>query len=483
MATPTRTVRSAAIDYVDNARLSRFHFVLFGGILLAQILDGYELVTPSYALPGIGKEFGLATGVLGLVGTVQNMGLLVGALIAGNLADRIGRRMPLALSVTLYSLGALISGTASNATVLILGRIIGGIGIGMQYPALFTLIAEFVPVRHRSKAMPVMLFSTGVGTIVGGLIGVFLIAPVGWRIGFLLGLAPLLLLFWVWRSCPESVRYLLLTGRTERARAVVQRIAHCQGETVEFTDAPVAAATTATAPAAPKTRDMARLLRLHLVALVGLTLTIFCINVTTYGAGTWVPSLFIAGGATQLHGFELTLISSIASTVLAVGVSMTFLDVGRERRFGLSVVCVLGAVCFALFGVAFLLHWNLYVAVVWQGLFTVTASAANVYYYTLATELFPTAVRSQAVAYATGLGRLGAVAGPGVLGVLLATGLAVSTVLFVFAVPMLLAGIFAITLIRGRTRNQSLETTSRDDTLADTTAPVADRMPGAEVSG
>lgn len=480
MSTPTRTVRSTAIDYVDNARLSRFHFVLFGGIMLAQILDGYELVTPSYALPGIGEDFGLAAGVLGLVGTIQNLGLLLGALVAGNLADRIGRRVPLALSVTLYSLGALISGTAPNATVLILGRVIGGIGIGMQYPALFTLIAEFVPVRHRSKAMPAMLFATGVGTIVGGLIGVFLIAPVGWRIGFLLGLVPLLLLLWVWRSCPESVRYLMLTGQTSRARAVVARIARAQGETVEFIDAPVAVVTTT---AAPRTRDMARLLRLHLLALVGLTLTIFCINLTTYGAQTWVPSLFIAGGATQLHGFQLTLISSIASTVLAVGVSMTFLDVGRERRFGLSTVCLLGAVCFALFGVAFLLHWNLYVAVVWQGLFSVTASAANVYYYTLATELFPTAVRSQAVAYATGLGRLGAVAGPGILGVLLGAGLPVSTVLFVFAVPMLLAAIFAITLIRGRTRNQSLETTSGDEALAEATAPVSDRLPGAEVGG
>ncbi|WP_214404013.1 MFS transporter [Pseudonocardia lacus] len=464
MPAALRMVRSSPIAYVDNARLTRFHWVLLTGIVLAQILDGYELVTPSYALPGIGKDFALTAGALGLVGTIQNLGLLLGALIAGNLGDRVGRRTPLALAVTLYSIGALISGLAPNSEILILGRIIGGIGIGMQYPAIFTLIAEFVPVRYRSKAMPTMLFATGIGTVVGGLGGVFLIAPLGWRVGFLVGVLPIVLLLWVWRSCPESVRFLLLVGKTEQAHAVVQRIARSQGEQVEFVAEPVV---TATAQAAPSTAEMGRLLRRHLAPLVGLTLTIFCINLSNFGAATWIPSLFIAGGATELRSYQLTLTSAVISTVLAVIVSMAFLDVGRERRFGLAAVCAFGAVCFGLFGVSFLLNWDLMIAVVLSALFAMAASAANVYYYTLATELFPTAVRSQAVAYATGFGRLGAVLGPVVLGLLLGA-LTVPTVIYIFAAPMLLASVFALTLIRGRTRNTSLEASSGDEALVET---------------
>lgn len=452
------TLRTTALDYLDTVRLTPFHVKLFIGIGLAQILDGFESSILAFSIPGIGKEMHVNSGTLGAIASVQSIGLLAGAIVAGVLGDRIGRRWPFTLALILYPVGALISAVAPNPTVLLIGRLISGLGIGGQWPITFTLLAEYTPTRWRSKAMPGMMLMTGLGMVLTALVGVFVIVPHSWRIGMWVGVIPAVLAIWVRFSCPESVRYLISAGRHTEANAIVRRLARQAGDRVELVDVEPQPRPDAPAPAAEPQRG--RVLLKYFGPLVALTLVIFFFNVSGYGALTWIPSLLEAHGMSTKGSFTSVLISNSVAPVLALVLSVSTIDLGSQRRFALGGIGIAGGFAFAALGAAFLLHRSAAWVVVAQIAFSTCYTAVNAYYYTLGTELFPTAVRSQSVAYATGIGRLGAVAGPTLLGVLLATGLGVNNVVFVFAVPMVIGGVICLAFLRRPTRFMSLEETS-----------------------
>jgi putative MFS transporter len=473
------TTRTTALDYLDNVRLTRFHLKLFIGVALAQILDGFESAILSFTLPGISDSMHIGPGTLGTVASMQSVGLLAGALVAGNLGDRIGRRWPFTLSLIIYPLGALLSAVAPTWQILLIGRIISGIGMGGQWPIAFTLIAEYTPKRWRSWAMPGMMFMTGVGMVVTALVGVFIVVPHGWRIGMWVGVIPAVLAIWARFSSPESVRFLLAKGRVGEAHAIARGVARQAGDDVEFTDQapPVvreaarreAAGQQALAEVLPGGRDLLR----HFWPLLALTLVIFFFNVTGYGALTWVPSLLVQHGISTLGSFKIVLISNSVAPVISIVLSLLTIDLGAQRRYALAAIGIAGGLAFAAFGASFVFSWPLFWIVVPQIAFSVFYTSSNSYYYTLSTELFPTTVRSQAVAYATGLGRVGAIVGPQVLGLLLGTGMGENNVIFIFAIPMVVAGVIALACLRRPTRYMSLEHASALDTGEATAAPAA----------
>ena len=449
--------RTTELDYLDAVGLQRFHLKLYTGIGLAQILDGFEVGILSFAIPGIIRDLQASPGVIGVVAALQNLGLLVGALVAGHLADRIGRRWPFTFALVLYPLGALLSALAPNVGVLMLGRFIGGLGIGGQWPVTFTLVAEFTPTKWRSKAMPGMLLGTSIGLLLASLVGVFVIVPYGWRLGIGLGVIPALLAIWVRMSCPESVRYLLNVGRVEQARNIVCEIAAQAGDQLEFVDQPAAAPPQVLVAAVDRPRAS---IAPYLGTLIALTTTIFFFNISGYGAQTWVPSLFIANGVTQLQSFQLVFLSSLLAPVFATVLAAGTMDLGRERRFSLGVIGIFGGLAFAGLGVAFITGSSLAWVVVAQTCFGIAYSAVNSIYYTLGTELFPTRIRGKGVAYATGIGRLGAVVGPPLIGVFLGVGISANNVIFLAALPMVIGGVISLVFLRRPTKDMSLEQAS-----------------------
>ncbi|MBO0690311.1 MAG: hypothetical protein J2P40_12170, partial [Candidatus Dormibacteraeota bacterium] len=171
--------------------------------------------------------------------------------------------------------------------------------------------------------------------------------------------------------------------------------------------------------------------------------------------------------------FTVVLISNSVAPVFALILATGTIDLAAQRRFGLGFIGIGGGVAFAALGAAFVLGWPLVWIVVTQIAFSVSYTAVNVFYYTLGTELFPTAVRAQAVAYATGFGRLGAVVGPSLLGMLIAAGLGVNNVIFLFATPMAIAGLICLAFLRRPTRFMSLEEASGVDEPAATPKAVS----------
>ncbi|MBV9323558.1 MAG: MFS transporter [Chloroflexi bacterium] len=443
-------VSSPHLDYVDEVRLTRFHWVLLLGVALAQILDGYDFQITSYALPGFSKEFGLDPGQAGAVAAAGNFGLLIGAIVFSQVADRFGRKPIFQVVLLCYALGSLLSGLAPNYAVLVSARFLAGLGIGAEFPVAFALLAELTPRKWRSKFIPLGPIMYGVGFIVAGLSSIFIILPYSWRWGFLLGVLPALMILYVRAFLPESVRFLVEKSRLDEATRVVQRIARSAGEVFSV---PAGSQVTV--------REQVRVpMRPYMTAVLLLGAMIALRSISDYGVGAFLPTIFASQGYELLRAFAYTLIIT-GIQPLAQLFGGWFQDRVKERRTALWVTLWVGALLNLGFALTIFFGGPINLAVGFQVLATLIGGAYVAIYYTLGTELFPTSIRSAAVGWETAIGRTGAVIGPLLLGLVASTGLPFGTILTFWYVPAFLAGLIPFLGLRGQTRNRSLEATAQ----------------------
>jgi AAHS family 4-hydroxybenzoate transporter-like MFS transporter len=169
---------------------------------------------------------GLSKPQLGQALSAALFGLAIGALLAGPLADRLGRKPALLWSVLLFGLGSLVTAWADSLGTLTVYRLLTGIGLGAALPNTITLLSEYAPARHRAMLVSAMLCGFPLGAGAGGLCAGWLLPLYGWPSLMLLGgIVPLLLCLLLAWKMPESVRYLVARqASTERIRRILQRI-------------------------------------------------------------------------------------------------------------------------------------------------------------------------------------------------------------------------------------------------------------------
>ncbi|HEY2593214.1 MAG TPA: MFS transporter, partial [Chloroflexota bacterium] len=375
-------VSSPHLDYVDEVRLTRFHLVLVAGIALAQILDGYDFQITSYALPGFTKEFGLNPGQAGSVAAAGNFGLLIGAIVFSQLADRFGRKPIFQMVLLSYAAGSLLSGLAPTYQVLVGARFVAGLGIGAEFPVAFALLAELTPRKWRSKFIPLGPIMYGIGFIVAGVMAIYFLqsasSATAWRYGYLLGVLPALMIVYVRTLLPESVRFLVQKGRLDEATRVVQRIARSAGEIFALpADAQVTVTEEARVPMRPYRSAI-----LMLGGLIALR------SISDYGVGAFLPQIFASQGYALLLAFTYTLLIS-GIQPLAQLFGGWFQDRVTERRTALWVTLWIGALFNLAFALTIYFNGPIQVAVGFQILATLIGGAYVAIYYTLGTELFP----------------------------------------------------------------------------------------------
>ena len=178
-------------------------------------VDGFDTQAIGYVAPALAREWGLARGALGPVFSASLFGLMLGALILGPLADRVGRRRIIISSTAAFGLGTLATLFAEGPTSLLVIRFLTGLGLGGAMPNAVAMTAEFSPHRRRATMVMVMFCGFSIGAALGGLLAAAMIPAFGWHSVFLVGgVAPLLLCPVLLRRLPESVRFLALSGRS-----------------------------------------------------------------------------------------------------------------------------------------------------------------------------------------------------------------------------------------------------------------------------
>jgi MFS family permease len=435
---------------LDRLPWTRFHTLVVVALGITWILDGLE-VTLAGAVSGALKAspvLRLTDAQIGLAGSAYVAGAVLGALVFGRLADRLGRKRLFTVTLLVYLVATAATAFSNGLVMFLVCRFLTGAGIGGEYAAINSAIQELIPARFRGQTDLVINGSFWIGAALGALAAVVLLRPGvlpedwGWRVCFGLGAVLGLSILWLRRWIPESPRWLMTHGRLPEAHAIVSRIEQRAGQPV---DPPGLPALTLRARGgdfgfvALARTLFRRYPRRALLALVLMASQAFFYNAIffTYALvlGTWF------GVPADRIGLYLV--------PFAAGNFLGPLLLGRAfdtwgRRPMIALTYTLSGVLLAL--TAWLFAQGLLTAtgqtVAWSVVFFFASAAASSAYLT-AGESFPLEVRALAIALFSTLGTAtGGIVGPWLFGVLIGTGARSSIAIgyAVAAVLMIAAG-------------------------------------------
>jgi len=416
-------------DFINAAPVSRFQILISTMCFLIVALDGFDIAIIGFIAPHIRSEWQLSMVSLGPLFSAGLLGLMVGAFCSGPMADRIGRRRVLILSVAWFGAASVGAALAPNVAWLIALRFLTGLGLGGAMPNAITLTSEFSPERRRGTLLTLMFCGFSLGSALGGVVTAYLVAGVGWR-GLLAigGLLPLALVPVLWFTLPESVRFLAIRGGTQaQIVATLKRLAPSlvvPGQIYTAADDRL--------PSSPVAqlfhRDYRRgTLLLWLAFFMSLLLLYLLIN--------WLPIL------AERSGLTLKQASMFAGLLQGGGVlGAIVLGVLIDRFHPYKVVAVA-----YLLGAASLASLALTESAVWLavGIFITgfCVSGSQVCANVIASAYYPTSNRATGVAWALGIGRIGAVAGSFGGALLLAAGWSNAGLFTILAIPAMLAAL------------------------------------------
>ncbi|MFI0975458.1 MFS transporter [Streptomyces sp. NPDC021093] len=373
-------------------------FVIGG---LGYLFDAYDIALNGFLMPLVGTEFGLTIGERGLVATANLVGMAVGAVAWGSVADRIGRKKAFSVTLLIFAVFSVLGALSPTYGIFLLLRFLAGIGLGGCIPVDYALVSEFSPRKYRGRILTALDLWWPIGVTLCGLVSTAMLPLDGnWRWMLLTMTLPALLLFWVRRGVPESPVYLSEKGREQEARAVIDDL-------VARTGAPVEPYGIPDPPAAPRTKGLAAAaeqLRLIWSFSPRITSAVWLMFATIllvyYAALSWMPSILKAEGQGDTAAFTgTTLMAGLG--ILGVLVSTALVDVvGRKWLIGVSApLATVALVVFALVrdqGVAPL------VAI---GAFGFLIQLAIPALYAYASELYPTPLRATGFGWASSVSR------------------------------------------------------------------------------
>ncbi|HZH21549.1 MAG TPA: MFS transporter [Geodermatophilus sp.] len=409
------------------------------------VFDGYDLVVYGTVVPLFLRDPGqigeVTPAVAGALGSYALIGVLVGALLAGSVADVIGRRRVMLTAYTWFSVGMALTALATTTTAFGLLRFVTGIGVGALVATTGALVAEFAPAGKKNLANAITYSGVPLGSLLAALLAILLLEGIGWRGMFLIGALPLVtLLPLAFLKMPESPAWLASRGRLEEAQAVAART----GVSLAGPDAtgapaadPAPAGRAGFAGLASRTYLLPTIL-LGLLSATGLLLV--------YALNTWLPELMGRAGFSTNGSLAFLLVLN-GGAVLGALVASRFAD-----RYGPKLVVaasfLLGALALVLLTVGLPLGVLLaFVAVVGLG-----TSGTQILIYGFVATYYRTNVRSAGVAWCAGFGRLGGIGGPLIGGLLIASGLALNTIFHVLTALAVVGSLLTLLVPRAESR-------------------------------
>jgi len=431
-----------AIDTaLDQAGIGPFQRRLLGIFGLVWAADAMQVLAVGFTAPSIAASFGLTVPEALQTGTLFFFGMMIGAALFGRIADRIGRRRVLLVTVACDGIFGLASVFAPNFGLLLVARFFTGAAVGGTLPVDYAMMAEFLPSDRRGRWLVMLEAFWAVGTVVVAL-AAWAAASVGladaWRAIFLITAIPALIGFWLRLMVPESPLYLLRKGRGDEARVVIDRVLVANGKPPLSEPLAVDAAPQAVRLLSPALRN-----RTLLMLAVW-----FLVSLSYYGIFTWMPARLAGEGFGFVRGYGFLVIVALAQlpgyALAAWGVER----IGRRPTLiGFLLLSAAGCVLFVIAGNA-----TLVATAILLMSFALLGTWGALYAYT--PELYPTAARASGMGAAGAMARLGGLLAPSLLSLLIAWSFGAAVALF--AVLLILAAV-AASQIDTETRHQALD--------------------------
>lgn len=364
------------------------------------VFDGYDLIVYGSTVPALLHQpgWGLTPGDAGNIGSVALIGMFFGALVAGSLTDRFGRRKVLLYCLTLYSLAMVLAAAAQGPVVFAIARGIGGIGFGAVVPTTVALTVEWAPERRRNLCSAIMTAGFAVGGIIAASLAIWILSEYSFRVLYAIGAIPLVTLvpLCAWLM-PESPNY---RRRHEAAHS----------------------------GAAERTPITVLLRGRAAVAIALFCVANFCIGVIVFGLNTWLPKLMDDAGY-KISSALLFQVLLNAGAIIGAVVGSLIADRSGARAVA-TTTFLIATVCISLLGVS-MPSAALYTIVLFAGM---GATGTQIVLFGYVATHFVASLRARAVGVTTSFARLGGVLGPSLGGYLVSSRLGLSWDFGTFAV-------------------------------------------------
>ena len=422
-----------ANEVIDHAQLKAIHWrvILLSALII--IFDGYDLVIYGVALPKLMVEWQIDTITAGFLGSIALFGMMFGAIIFGSLSDKLetygfSRKKLIILCICLFSSFTFLCGYASNPQSFGIFRFLAGLGLGGVMPNVIALMTEYAPKKLRATLVSLMFSGYAVGGMCSALLGMWLVPQYGWKIMFLLGGLPLLLLPMIWLLLPESIDYLVRRKKTEQAIHILKQI----DSNVTYTTQ-----TSISLHQANQTSSKTPVKDLFTENRGPITLlfwgSVFMALVLVYALGNWLPKLMVEAGYDLSTSLFFLFALNIGGMLGAIGGGYL------ADRFNLAkVLCTLflsGAI--ALFLLSYSLPtFVLYICIAIAGAASIGGQILLLAYMS---QFYSSNIRATGLGMALGVGRLGAILGPILCGWLLSLSLPINYNFIALSIPCIIA--------------------------------------------
>jgi len=397
---------------IDAAAMTPYQWMVVALCVLLNFLDGFDVMAMAFTASSLTEEFALSGSELGVLLSAGLVGMAVGSLALAPVADVIGRRPLILISVGLATLGMLLSAVAPSAVLLGLARVVTGLGVGGILASTNVIASEYASARWRGLAIGLYTAGYGIGATLGGVAARGMLADLGWRSVFVAGgVATGIALILLVVLLPESVDF-LVQRRPRQAVERINRILGRLGQPAITSDALEAAPrpTTRHRSGNPGVLLSADLRRSTLLIWVAFLATMFGF----YFVNSWTPQLLVTSGMSEADAVTAGMMLALGGTAGSVlyGLVASRLD-SRLVLIGFTVLSALTMVVFitstALLTVA------LIIGVLVGAL--INGCIAGL--YTITPAVYGTEIRSTGMGWAIGIGRIGAILSPMLAGRLL----------------------------------------------------------------
>ncbi|MGG0252214.1 MFS transporter [Bacillus toyonensis] len=387
---------------------------LLGIAGLGWLFDAMDVGMLSFVMVALQKDWGLSTQEMGWIGSINSIGMAVGALLFGILSDKIGRKSVFIITLLLFSIGSGLTALTTTLAMFLVLRFLIGMGLGGELPVASTLVSESVEAHERGKIVVLLESFWAGGWLIAALISYFVIPKYGWEVAMVLSAVPALYALYLRWNLPDSPRF----EKVEKRTSVIENIKSVwSGE--------------------------------YRKATIMLWILWFCVVFSYYGMFLWLPSVMVLKGFSLIKSFQYVLIMTLAQLP---GYFTAAWFIERLGRKFVLVTYLIGTACSAyLFGVADSLT-VLIVAGMLLSFFNLGAWGA-LYAYT--PEQYPTAIRGTGAGMAAAFGRIGGIIGPLLVGYLVAAQASLSLIFTIFCGSILI-GALAVVILGQETKQREL---------------------------
>ena len=414
---------------IDDSKFNKFHGLVLFWCSFIIVFDGYDLVVYGTTLSSIMSEWGLTANQAGTLGSLALVGMMLGALIFGPLADKIGRKKVILFCVALFSIFTAGIVFTTGPTSFGMFRFIAGLGLGGVMPNAIALMTEYAPKKMKSTLVSIMFSGYSVGGVMAAGLAIVMLEPFGWRALFLVGGIPLLALPFMYKTLPESPRFLIARNEQTTLKHMLSKI----DPTYQFNQTHRFDLNIHEEKGAP----IINLFKGNRAfSTIVFWIAFFMCLLMIYGLNTWLPQL-MNGAGVQVSGLMFLL-------VLNFGAIFGAIFGGRlADKYGPKIILATFFFAASLSLTLLGLINNVTIMYLLVAIAGATTIGTQIVMNSYISQYYPVEMRSSGLGWALGIGRLGAIAGPLIGGVLMTIHLPFYQNFIIFAIP----GIIAVMMI------------------------------------